>query len=284
MPFQPVDEFNDSGQTSICVFGPSGAGKTLSSLYIARGLVGPAGRIAVLDTEDKARKFRRLVNFDLQLHLDNYNPDACISAIDDAVKGEYDCLIIDSLSPWWGGPGGVLEIKDEIEARGGKDTKNPFGAWPTVTKIQNRLIGAIRKCPINIICTLQVKTKWESEKDANGKNRNRRVGLEPRQREGVEYEFDMLAEMDSSHNLHIISTRCLELDDYSEWKPGAALGERIADWLKTGEGLSKEDRYERDIRALAETKGVLQRFAGALELASGDIESLEEIYEKVKEV
>lgn len=283
MPFKPVETYGDKLVTSMSIFGPSGAGKTLSALRIARGLIGPDGRIAVFDTEDKARKFRRIANFDLDLDLTDYNPERCIKAINDAVAGKYDCLIIDSFSPWWDGPGGVLSIKDDMEAKGGKETKTQFGAWPAATKIQNKLITAIKTCPINLICTMRSKTKWETEKDHNGKTRNKRVGLQPIQREQVEYEFEFTCELDPKHDMEFLSTRCLELDGTVYHKPDEELGEYIAGWLKDGVGMSREDRYLRDIRDLAEKKGVLPRFAAMLEMAEGDMETLEEIYAQVKE-
>lgn len=284
MSFQSVESYGDKFATSISIFGPSGSGKSLSALRIARGLVGDDGRIAVFDTEDKMRKFRRITSFDLDLELTNYNPDRCIKAINDAVAAKYDCLIIDSFSPWWDGPGGVLSIKDDLDAKGGKEVKTQFGAWPAATKIQNKVITAIKTCQINLICTMRSKTKWEIVKDHDGRTRNKRIGLQPIQREQVEYEFDFTCEIDPKHNLEFLSTRCLELDGTTHNKPDEELGAYIAAWLINGVGMSKEARYLHDIRSMAESKGVLDRFASMLSMAEGDIEMLEEIYAQVKEV
>ena len=41
----------------IAVMGPSGSGKTLSSLYLAKGITGNWGKVALIDTEHERGRF-----------------------------------------------------------------------------------------------------------------------------------------------------------------------------------------------------------------------------------
>ena len=81
------------------IFGPSGAGKTMSSLRIATGLAGKTGRIAVIDTErGSAAKYADLFEFDVAEPADK-TIESYVETIQQA-RG-YDVLVIDSLSHAW---------------------------------------------------------------------------------------------------------------------------------------------------------------------------------------
>ncbi len=55
------------------------------------------------------------------------------------------------------------------------------------------------------------------------------------QREGVEFEFDVAAEMDLDHNLIVVKTRCPALDGVVVNRPGAELAETLRTWIEDGE-------------------------------------------------
>ena len=78
--------------------GPSGSGKTYSALEIASALVGPGGKVAVVDTERKsASKYADIFSFD-STEPTEYDPRGLIKAIEAAESAAYGALIIDSLS------------------------------------------------------------------------------------------------------------------------------------------------------------------------------------------
>ena len=63
------------------IFGPSGAGKTFTSLRVATGLAGDAGRIAVIDTErGSASKYSDRFAFDV-LELEDQTVQGYVDAI-----------------------------------------------------------------------------------------------------------------------------------------------------------------------------------------------------------
>src|SRR5690606_28365644 len=61
-----------------------------------------------------------------------------------------------------------------------------------------------------------------------------KVGMAPIQRDGMEYEFDIVADMDQEHNFIVSKTRYRGLDNAVINKPGVELGEQIRAWLEDG--------------------------------------------------
>ena len=65
----------------MAIYGPAGCGKSLTSLLIAREIVGPKGKIAVLDTEHgSSTKHARKVRFDVEM-LTGARPDEVPGAV-----------------------------------------------------------------------------------------------------------------------------------------------------------------------------------------------------------
>lgn len=204
--------------------GPSGSGKTLSALRIARGLVGPEGTIAVIDTEHgTAEKFyARMVEFD-HAPLVKYQPRDYIDLMKQA---EYaDVLVIDSLSHAWSE--GVLGM---VDAKGGQ-----FDAWRHVTPHHNALVTALLTFPGHLIVTMRSKMSYEVSKDEKtGKTRVEKLGLKPVQREGMEYELDLVMDMDMRHSLTVGKSRITELADRTVLMPDEEFGAEIAALVSDG--------------------------------------------------
>ena len=214
----------------LAISGAAGAGKTYSALAIASGL---GARVAVVDTErGSASKYASTFTFDVQ-ELRNFHPDRYIEAIREAEAGCYDVVVIDSLSHAWSGIGGVLEIVDSVAKRstGGKDT---WSGWQKATPLQNRLVDTILSCKAHVICTMRSKTEWVLEPNDKGKLAPRKLGTAPVQRNGLEYEFDVVGELLEDNQLLVSKTRCSLLHAATIEKPGAPLAELLLTWLSAG--------------------------------------------------
>lgn len=208
--------------------GPPGSGKTYTALAIALEL----GRTALLDTEHRSsEKYADIFAFDV-LEPPNHNPQQYIDAIHAAEQAGYDVLVIDSLSHAWMGREGALELVDRAAARDSRG--NSFSAWKSVTPLQNALIEAIIGAKIHIIATLRTKIEYSQEKDDRGKTVIRKLGTAPVQRENVEYEFDVIGELDQENTLVISKTRCPALQGQVIRKPGKSLAQTLTAWLGTG--------------------------------------------------
>lgn len=200
--------------------GPAGSGKTFSSLLLAKNL---GGRVALLDSErGSASKYANLFEFDTD-DVGDFSPNTYVKKIEEA-KG-YDVLIIDSLSHAWVG---ALEIVDR--------EKDKFGSgWRKVTPMHNKLVDAILTFPGHVITTMRSKMAYEQEKDANGKTVIRKLGLAPIQREGMEYEFDVIADLTIDGNINVTKTRCPSLRDLSlNHNDVPRMADLLKAWLSDG--------------------------------------------------
>lgn len=208
--------------------GPTGSGKTYSALSIARGI---GGRVALIDTErHSASLYADDFDFDA-CDLESGHPEAYIEAIEGAARAGYDVLIIDSFSHAWMGEEGALALVDEASKR----TKgNSYVAWREVTPLHNRLVNAVLDYPGHIIVTMRSKMAYEMVEE-KGKKEVRKLGLQPIQRDGVEYEFDVVGDMTEANEFIISKTRAKFLRRAVIDRPGAKLGSDLAAWLNSGE-------------------------------------------------
>ncbi len=220
----------------IALIGPSGSGKTYTALSIAPAL---GSKIALIDTENgSASKYADIFEFDT-MNLQRFSPADYIAGINGAVAAGYQVCIIDSLSHAWMGQGGVLEQVDKAAV---KYKGNSFAAWRDATPQHNALIDALVRSPIHIIVTMRSKTAYEIQDD-RGKKKPVKIGLAPVQREGLEYEFDIVGELDQDNNLVVGKTRCSALRGFVGQYPGLEFGQIIADWLRGNEPMIEEKQH-----------------------------------------
>lgn len=209
----------------MAIYGASGAGKTYSALAIAKSF----GKIALIDTErGSASKYADIFEFDV-VELSDPHPARYIETIKAAGAAGYDVLIIDSLSHAWQK---VLEIVDDITRK--SQSKNSYLSWRDVTPLQNQFVDAMLTAPLHIIATMRSKTEYALDKDDRGKLSPRKIGLAPIQRDGIEYEFDVVAEMNADNDFIVTKTRCPALNGVSVNKPGDNVGSVLKAWLTEG--------------------------------------------------
>ena len=208
--------------------GPAGSGKTYGALLIAMGL---GGKIALIDTENGSG--------DLYAHLGDY--DVCtldapytvqkyLTAIEEAEQAGYSVLIIDSLSHAWAGEGGLLDQQGKIADSG---RGNSYTAWRQVTPWHNKLVEAMLTSKCHIIATMRAKTEYVQEKNDKGKTEIRKVGMAPVQRDGMDYEFGVVFDLDVNHNATVSKDRTT-LFDGQIFRPSRKTGEALRDWLESG--------------------------------------------------
>src|SRR5215831_1863771 len=206
--------------------GPPGSGKTYSALKIATELGGP---IALVDTEHgSASKYADEFEFDV-LELSSYHPQNYIDALVAAEKAGYKVCILDSLSHAWAGKDGALELHDKAVAK--SKSGNSYVAWRDVTPLHNKLVDAMIASDMHVIATMRTKVEHVQEKDSKGQTVIRKVGMAPIQRDGVEYEFDVVGDLDHSNKLVVSKTRCSALNGEVFEKPGKEFTAILKGWL-----------------------------------------------------
>lgn len=219
----------------IGLLAPTGGGKTFTGLKFLYAMVelGMAKKVGVIDTEHKsASKYigDPFPSFRVIELEEDFSPEVYVEAIRLLADDGCDALLIDSLTHAWAGKGGALEIKDKVGRQKGF---NDYTAWGPVTAMHNRLIEAMLSYPGHLIATMRVKMDHVVEKDEKtGKNVVRKIGLQPVQRDGMEYEFDLVGDLDTDHNFSVSKTRCRSLDGYSERKPGKDVIVKLRAWLE----------------------------------------------------
>jgi hypothetical protein len=225
----------------LAIAGPAGSGKTYTGLSIAQSLAN-GGKIAVLDTEHgSASKYADLFQFDVMEMDPPFHPNRFAEAIREAQGAGYKVIVLDSLSHAWNGTGGLLEVVDQIAAR--SNSKNTFAAWKEGTPIYNKLVDTIIQSDIHVIATMRQKMDYVLEEDERGKKKPVKVGLAPVQREGFEYEFDVVMNLDVDNQGIIVKTRCPALNGGVFRKPGKDFADILAEWLSGAPRVETTDPF-----------------------------------------
>lgn len=222
--------------------GPSGSGKTYTSLIWAQTLA-DGGDIAVIDTErSSAKLYADRFDFYTLSMTPPFHPERLVEALADAEQAGFSVVLIDSLSHFWAGQGGILEIVDEAKAR---FKGNSHSAWQVGTPLQQRMVDAIIGFDGHALATMRAKTEWAMETDDRGRVSPVKIGLSPQQRDMIEYEFTLMLDIDVEHRASIAKTRCELLADRTfsadEAEEAAAM---FQGWLRSGDRLI--DRNHRD--------------------------------------
>lgn len=230
MAFKKAVKKKMLGRLALC--GPTGSGKTYSALRIGAGMLPEGGTMAVIDSERRsASKYADKFDFDVT-ELENHSPREYVREIKAAAAAGYSVLVIDSLSHAWIGKDGALEQVDQIAKR--TQSHNSFAAWRDVTPQHNELVDAILNFPGHVIATMRSKMAYVMEKDGGTKTNIRKVGMEPVQREGIEYEFDVVGDMNLDNSLVITKTRCPGFKGLIQHEPGEEFGKAFLEWLNAG--------------------------------------------------
>ena len=214
--------------------GPSGSGKTYSSLLIANGLSHAWDKIVVIDTENESSH--------LYAHLGAYNvlgikapftPEKYMEAIDYCVATGMQVVIIDSITHEWEN---LLEYHSGL-------TGNSFTNWNKVTPRHNAFVQKILQSPVHIIATIRTKQDYVlSEK--NGRAVPEKIGLKSVQRDGLDYEFTLVFDLDIKNMAHASKDRTGLFFGKPEQSITASIGEKISQWCM--EELEPQIEYIKD--------------------------------------
>lgn len=215
---------------------PSGAGKTYSALKLAKGLVGEWSKIAVIDTENgSASLYEHLGDFNTIDLQPPFSPERYIQAIDMCLTAGMECIIIDSSSHEWSGPGGCLEINENLA--NAKYRGNTWSAWNETTPRHDAFVSKVLHAPVHIITCTRSKMETVMTDDKKVK----KVGMKDIQREGWEYELTVSLNIDRDTHKAIASKDRTELFDNKEpFLITEKTGELIRDWCEKGVDTEQE--------------------------------------------
>jgi hypothetical protein len=247
MPLQLTKAQRKKAYLKLGMSAPSGGGKTLSALLLGYGLVREAHpdwtneqvweHIAIIDTENGSGQLYvgsefyntqigtyNVINLEAPFEAEKY-----IQAVDLCKDAGMEVCIIDSTTHLWSGAGGLLEQQNNAAKRGG----NSYTAWRDITPMHNRFVDTMLQTPMHIIATMRAKQEYVQEKDANGKTNIRKVGMEPEQRKGMEYEFTTFFEINNEHEAFGAKDRTSQFDQKT-FKISPDIGKQMMRWLASG--------------------------------------------------
>jgi hypothetical protein len=279
----------EQARLRMAIHAPSGAGKTMTALLIAKAF----GRVLLIDTERGSSEKYAHLDFEVARVAPPYNPRILIEELP-KIEG-FDVVIIDGLSPFWNGAGGLLELHDEEVRRqvaSGRKV-DTFAAWKNITPIYRRMVDAILSCPAHVITTMRAKTEYE--RDDKGKIQKK--GFAPEMRDQFDYELDIetsMVEDDGNHYMAVRKSRCSELAGKTFKNPGSEVAIILKDWLdgapaakplpKATPQLSQFDILMKMIEA-KQIAGFSQRVIEARDaglLTKDEVDQIRKAYEVVK--
>lgn len=272
----------------VILSGASGSGKSLSALLLAAGMIDVRtdadwADIVVADADNLSSTYYvdtaftvgdgvnepvecvTIGRFTLIDFKPPYHPDRWIKLINEVVEAKKKILILDNFSAEWEGDGGVLDWTRRLGGRASD--------WSVTDPAHNRVLDAIRKAPIPIIATLREKQAIEIMKVPDGrggeKTEVRKLGMKPKQREGIEYEFDL--QMSIAHDTHTASvgTGKDRTGLFSTRIPSVITpetGRTLANWAKSGDEpvgsrgwVARRAAAIRDAKSIDELRDVFQK-------------------------
>lgn len=206
-----TDARREAAKAKIALSGGPGWGKTWTALRIAR-VLSPAGIVMGIDTEHESMKLYAPkpgqapgpgeFAFKHAPWEPPYDPRELTEAILHYAK-HVDVLIIDSLTHFWQGEGGTLDV-----------ASGRFTGWKEARPIQRAMVEAIVRAPCHMIGCMRSKVAYTQEtatRDGRDVQVVRRLGQADIQSDEMPYEFTVAADLDSQHQLTISKTRCRDL-------------------------------------------------------------------------
>jgi hypothetical protein len=217
----------------LAISGPSGSGKTYSALLIGFGIVGDWSKIAVIDTENNsADLYEHLGEFNVIELLPPFTTENYMKAIAMCEEKGQEVIIIDSLSHEWMGTGGILESVDNVTAA--SNSRNAFSSgWKEMTPKHNEFMSAVLHSKAHIIATLRSKQDYQLVEES-GKKVPKKIGLNPIQRDGVEYEFTIHLDMSMNNHAVSLKDRTGLFNGKLPFKPNNETGISIKEWCESG--------------------------------------------------
>jgi len=151
-----------------------------------------------------------------------YSPEEYIKAIKECENAGYDVIIIDSLTHEWSGSGGCLELANKL---GGY----PKG-WQKVTPMHDQFIEAILQSKCHIISTCRSKQAYAMDEVTKKVTKQ---GLEPQQRDGLDYEMTTCFVLNQAHIAEANKDRT-NMFDGKAYTLDEKIGQMFIDWLNSG--------------------------------------------------
>jgi hypothetical protein len=164
--FRPAASFTERHGLFVAVAGGTNSGKSFSALRLARGIAGPKGRIAAIDTEGgRILHLKQHFDFDVLMLEPPHHPARYAEAAKGAEDAGFDVVVIDSFSMEWVGIGGVLDWQAaEFERMGSREAVK-LASWIKPKMAHKAMVYSLLQRRIPVVFSLRAEEK--AKKDGN---------------------------------------------------------------------------------------------------------------------
>lgn len=235
--------------------GPSGSGKTYSSLLLAYGLVGNWNQIAIIDTENNSSHlYSHLGNYNVLSLAEPFSPERYIEAIEFCEQSGMRAIIIDSITQEWEGSGGIIESHGNMAG-------NSFTNWNRMTPRHNAFVQKILQSSCHIISTIRSKQDYVLT-DKNGKMVPEKVGLKGVTREGMDYEFTVVLDLDIKHQATASKDRTGLFYNPIPFMITEQTGIKIRTWCQGEDLIKRVTEQINEAKTIQDLRNILIKYPG----------------------
>lgn len=187
-------------------------------------MCGDWSKIAIIDSENgSADLYAHLGSYNVLSLQDNFTPETYMEAIDICENAGMEVIIIDSISQCWDN---LLEYHANLQG-------NSFTNWQKVTPRINAFMQKILQSEKHIICTMRCKQDYVLN-EKNGKMVPEKVGLKAVMRDGIDYEFTIVFDINMKHQAIASKDRTNLFMGKPDFTITPTIGQIILDWCNDG--------------------------------------------------
>ena len=245
--------------------GPAGSGKTYSALLVAYGICMDWAKVAVVDTENhSAELYSHLGEYNVLSMLAPFTPEKYVDAISICEKAGMEVIIVDSSTHEWEC---LLEYHSSLQG-------NSFTNWAKVIPRHNDFIQKMLQSPCHIISTVRTKQDYILV-EKNGKMVPEKVGLKSVQRDGLEYEYTLVFDLDMKNHATASKDRTGLFFGKPEQKLKIETGKQIQAWCSSGVDMNVDDISIRigDCKTIKELLDLYQQYPQFKEILQPEFEN-----------
>lgn len=231
----------DSVPPLIGLWGRSGSGKTYSAILLARGLVGPKGKIAVIDTENCRAKFYSDLAGGWE-HLDMqppFSPEKYSAAFKFCEAQGAKVIVVDSMSHVWEN---VLESAETAVTSSGKAMQG-LAKWKAPKIAHKRMMNDLIRSAIPVIFC--IRAKEASKQVGSGSDMKIvQLGWQPITERNFPYEMTVDLNMTKDGHYDLNASKTVPEALRGVIKEGGVvdinMGAAIAEWAGSGAPVDPE--------------------------------------------
>ncbi len=219
--------------------GQSGSGKTLSALYLARGMVSSAEKIGFLDTENR-RGSLYADELDGQFMIGDlfypFSPSRYSDAIKEFQNAGVEVLVIDSVSHEW--ESGCMEIAEAPLLSGRK-----MADWKKAKAEHKKFMTTLLQSDMHVIVCIRAAEKT----DFTNPREPRSLGVQPLQEKNFMFEMtaSLLMQNEGKFQQHLKVPKDLKaiFGDGNGYL-GIEQGRKIIEWANSGNVDKQKDSWQ----------------------------------------